>query len=430
VPHLLGDYQLPTIPPLARFSLVLAFVIFVVFTAFEAPLRYVFTLGGATWLIYVRDLAMLFAIMVLACQQFWRHQLQPAFIIFGFLLAFHGMVSFLQCGVLIAVLMGLKTLLPLLYGALFLPLLLSKNRYLVAFLIVIWVITAIGIVADFQGYSMPWKGMNATVADYTVVINKKWNYQGEDRIGGFARDSVVAGTITAFIGTYVLLFGRSIIFRALIAVGSLVLIYLTTSKGCLIAFSLVVLACLMPMRRSQLPNKVLLGCIFAMMVLFPITLPNYLMPSSPEILASFFDRVARVWPAAWDNIAMHSWIFGSGMGNIGVGQQFLRFEDVDTGDNLFVLSYGYFGIFSILYLGLPFLAALLRKTPVDEMGRYAIIVLIYIFGYGIVINGIESSIAAFMMGSAFQALALRKIVPVSEFSRSPYRQSVVQQAGP
>ena len=25
---------------------------------------------------------------------------------------------------------------------------------------------------------MPWKGMNATVGDYTVVVNKKWNFQG------------------------------------------------------------------------------------------------------------------------------------------------------------------------------------------------------------------------------------------------------------
>jgi hypothetical protein len=162
------------------------------------------------------------------------------------------------------------------------------------------------------------------------------------------------------------------------------------------------------------------------MILLPIVLPNYLMPSSPAILASFYDRVEHVWPSAWHNIDMHSWLFGAGMGNIGVGQQFLRFQGVDTADNLFVLAYGYFGIFSIIYLGLPFLAALRRKSPVDAVGRYAIITLIYVFAYGIVVNVIEGSIAAFMMGSAFQALALRKTALAQEFNRETFGQAIAK----
>lgn len=165
-----------------------------------------------------------------------------------------------------------------------------------------------------------------------------------------------------------------------------------------------------------------------MMILCPVILPNYLMPSSPAILSSFYDRVQRVWPDSWANIDSHSWIFGAGFGNIGVGQQFLRFEEVDSADNLFVIMYGYFGILSLVYLVLPMIAVLRLKSPIDAVGRYAIITLIYIFAYGIVINGVENALSAFMMGSAYQALAMRKIAPAKESNRETYAQLLAKPA--
>jgi hypothetical protein len=421
----LEGYALPALSPLLEVGLILAFVVFVGFTTIEAPLRYAFTLVGAPWLIYLRDAAILFVMMVLAWQQFWHHRLQPAFVVFGLVLFFHGIVSFLLCNVPLAVLMGLKQLMAILFGASFLPTLLKRKGHIAFFLLVIWLVTATGIIADFQGYAMPWKGMNATVGDYTVVINKKWNFEGEDRIAGFARDSVTAGMIAAFCGTYALLFSRSIVFRVLTAGATLALIYLTTSKGGLLGYFFAIVACLLPMKKSQLPNKLLLVSLFATMILLPIVLPNYLMPSRPALLQSFFDRVERVWPSAWHNIDTHSWIFGAGIGNIGVGQQYLRFENVDPGDNLFVLAYGYFGIFAILYLTWPVLASLRRRSPVDGVGRYAIITLIYLFAYGIVVNVIEDPISAFMLGSAFQALALRKTAAAQDFNPGTYRRAAV-----
>ena len=159
--------------------------------------------------------------------------------------------------------------------------------------------------------------MSATIRS---AVNKRWNFQGEDRIGGFARDSVGAAMLMSLFGTYAMLFARSIILRFVAATATLVFIYLTTSKGCVVAYGLVILACMLPMRRSQLLNKGILATVFTAMILLPIILPNYLMPSSPTFLRSFFDRVARVWPDAWHNIGDHSWIFGAAMGNIGVGQ--------------------------------------------------------------------------------------------------------------
>ena len=78
--------------------------------------------------------------------------------------------------------------------------------------------------------------------------------------------------------------------------------------------------------------------------------------------------------------------------------------------NLFVLAYGYFCAFSLIYLGLPFVAGLLRRAPVDALGRYAIVTLIYIFTHGIVANITEGPVATFMMSSAFMALALRAAI--------------------
>src|ERR1017187_4610648 len=95
----LAGYVLPSMSPAAERMLILAFAVFIGFTTMEAPLRYGFTLVGAPWRIYFRDVAMVLAMLVLACQQILRHQLQTAFIVFALLIVFHGTTSFLMCGV-------------------------------------------------------------------------------------------------------------------------------------------------------------------------------------------------------------------------------------------------------------------------------------------------------------------------------------------
>jgi hypothetical protein len=404
----LEGYQLPALSTALERALLLAFVAFIVVQVLEAPLRYWLSGLGAGWLIYLRDVAMLLALLAVAAWQLWRRCLQGAFVLFAVLLLFHGTVSFLMCDSKLAVLLSMKTLLSPMFAAIFLPVFLKNRRDVGWLLALLALVTAAGIVIDFAGWNLPWKGASESIGDYRVVINKKWNYLGDDRVAGFARDSVGAAMLMAFFGTYALLFSRSRLVRAVAAAGALVLIYLTTSKGCVVAFALVILACMTPTPRTQLVNKLLLCGVFAAMMLLPVILPNYAMPSSPAFLRSFFDRAMRVWPDTWHNIGEHSWLFGSGLGNVGVGQQYLRYEEVDPGDNLFVLAYGYFGVFALAYLTLPFLAAVCRRTPVDALGRYALVTLIYVFTYGIVVNIIEGPVAAFMLGGALQALAMRR----------------------
>lgn len=416
-PGVLEGYQLPALSAGLERVLLLAFVVFMVAQVLEAPLRYWFSGLGAPGLIYLRDFGMLVALLAVAVWQLWRRSLQGAFVLFAVLLLFHGTVSFLMCDSKLAVLLSMKTLLSPMFAAIFLPVLMKNRRDVGWLLALLALVTAAGIVVDFAGWNLPWKGMSESIGDYRVLINKKWSYLGDDRVAGFARDSVGAAMLMAFFGTYALLFARSRLLRAAVAVGALVLIYLTTSKGCVVAFALVILACVTPTPRTQVTNKLLLCGVFAAMLLLPVILPHYAMPSSPAFLRSFFDRAMRVWPDTWHNIGAHSWLFGSGMGNVGVGQQYLRYEEVDTGDNLFVLAYGYFGVFSLVYLTLPFLAAVGRRTPVDALGRYALVTLIYVFTYGMVVNIIEGPVAAFMMGSAFQALALRRNTPAPAMER-------------
>ena len=415
----LQGFAAPSISPRMERVLLFAFALFMIVQAVEAPLRYALSLAGAPWLIYVRDLAVLAALLGLATEQMRRRQLQTTFIVFALLIFFHGTVSFLMCYAKVAVLVSMKTLLSPLFGAIVLPILFKRSRFVGGLFALLWLVTSVGIVLDYAGYDLPWKGMSSDLGDYKVTINRKWNYQGQDRIGGFSRDSVSAAMLLSYLGLYALLFARSISIRLVAACAGLGLIYMTTSKGAVVGYALAVVACVLPTRRTQLLNKCILTLTFALMMLLPIILPNYLMPSSTTFLASFFDRVARVWPDTWHNIGQHSWVFGSAMGNVGIGQQYLNFEDVNTGDNLFVLAYGYFGIFSTIYLTWLFLAALLRRAPVDVLGRYAIITLIFVFGYGIVVNIIEGPIAAFMLGTAIQALAWRRRAVSGEAAPAP-----------
>jgi hypothetical protein len=116
------------------------------------------------------------------------------------------------------------------------------------------------------------------------------------------------------------------------------------------------------------------------------------------------------------------------MGNIGVGQQYLGLEGADTADNLFVLAYGYFGVLAVLYLALPFLVAVGRRSPVDIAGRYAIVMLLFVFSYGIVANVLESPVAGFMLGTAIQALALKRIACAPDVGLATPLQSAMEGA--
>jgi len=408
-----AGYALPLCTPATGRWLTLAFIVFALFTTLEAPLRWALSLIGASALIYLRDAALLFAMLALWWRQLLAHRVQAAFGIFALVVFFHGVIGLLLCRVPIAVAMGLKMLLYPTFGALYLPQLLKNRRPVAWLMLLVWVLTAAGVVLDYAGYDMPWKGMSTSVGDYTVVINRKWDYEGVDRIGGFARDSVTAGVLAALPGIWALLFLRSMMLRAAIAAGTMAIIWLTTSKGGVLAYAFAVLACMLP-GRDRLPTRLLLACVVAAMLLCPIILPNYYMPDRlPTSLLSFVDRIERVWPESWHNIAEHSWIFGSGIGNIGLGQQYLRYEDVDTADNMLVMSWGYFGVFCLIYLLLPVLAALRRRRS-DIASRWALVTLVYVYAYGIVANVIESPVLMFMLGTALQALALRRVRQVQD----------------
>ena len=399
-------YELPLSTAATERWLTLAFMVFALFSTLEAPLRWAFSLIGAAALIYIRDAALILAGLALWWQQLLAHRVQAALGIFVLMVFFHGVIGLLLCGVPLAVLMGLKMLLYPAFGALYLPQLLKNSRPVALIMLLIWFLTAAGVILDHAGYPMPWKGMSTSVGDYTVVVNRKWNYEGEDRLGGFARDSVTAGVLAALPGIWALVFLRSMLLRAVIAAGTVAIIWLTTSKGGVLAYLIAVCACMLP-GRARLLARLLLAGVVATMMLCPIILPYYNMPDTlPAGLLSFIDRIERVWPASWHNIAEHSWIFGAGIGNIGLGQQYLKYEGMDTANNMLVMFWGYFGVFCLVYLLLPVFATLRRRCT-DIASRWALITLIYVYAYGIVANVIESPMVTFALGSALQALALR-----------------------
>ena len=247
----LSPYLLPASSPGIERTMRFAFVILILFTTVEAPLRYATTQIGAPWVIYLRDVAVVWAMLSLAAYQLRRQQLQTAFLLCLFFLVFHGTISALLCRVPVALLMGMKTLLYPMFGVLFLPTLIKGSRTIRILLVAAWLITVIGVIADHAGYPMPWKGLNATVGQYSVVINRKWNFQGEDRLAGFARDSVSAGLMVALPGLYCMLFSRSWLLRIFTAVATTAVIFLTTSKGGVMAFAIAAVACLLPGQRSQ-----------------------------------------------------------------------------------------------------------------------------------------------------------------------------------
>jgi hypothetical protein len=270
------------------------------------------------------------------------------------------------------------------------------------------------------GIEYPWIGLSYDTAFGETSGAKQWWSEGGLRLPGLTRSSVAAAVI-ALMALGPVISGRiGWPLRIFCIALAGVTIYLTTSKGPLIAIPLVLIqVMLLTGLRSKLLSGTFLSLLAGFTLVTPLTL-TYLRPTRkgmPEILSSFMDRIQDEWPRAFKLIEHPGQvIWGRGLGGIGTGQNFGEPAFFNAADNLMVYFIITFGLIGPVYMA-AFVYRLLRYTSEREFDDFGVRLThswaAAFIADGIVTSMIEDAVAGVTFGALLGMLLLQHSSPVA-----------------
>jgi hypothetical protein len=399
---------------------------------FDSTLRWVLDLVKAAPLIYLRDGAMIVAI-VLGFVDVVANRREA-------LLSF-GLLTFVLVGAVVAgasglpvaqVLFGVKVWLPLLFGVTL------ANDGVAAKLDrprlwgTVWALLVFGVVLNlFVKY--PWSGMTMQVGDTQVAANREWETGGLSRVSGFSRTSFDAAICILLLAFYLVVRSDSWPRRGLIWFCSGVAVVLTTTKGAIGAWLLAtpILPLLLGVRPElyvyqRFRRSLAFGAVtmLALIAAFTPLLSTQLTWGVLEegtpaffLFASFGDRIVNTWPNAFKLLDSWQFVTGRGLGGIGSAQSYFELNKFCPADSFFVYLYVTAGLVgAAMYMAM--LAGMWQLNLSKFSGRLTYCVLLFVFVYGVTVNVVESAVALMAVGAAAAQLAKRE--PSYVYTQSSY----------
>lgn len=379
--------------------------VYLSFYLFEGPIRYVFNMVGADFLIFMRDIVMIVPLLaVIFTKQLINRKVHIAFIIFALVIIGHGFVSYMNLRNPFVIIYCTKMLMSLLIGAIIAPYIMQPDERVVKVLFVFWLVTLVAVFLDKYYVEYPWTGLETQIGDISVEISRDWMVSGADkRAAGLMRSSINAAIIIPFLALILIFNIESALPRLGIIFFTNLMLYWTTQKASIMAFFVISVILILTYRRPILTLKFAISSALLLMILVPIVLPQFDMPNADGVfsLGSFYMRIEEVWPEAWNWILRHQIPpFGVGLGGIGGAQRFYDIRSFNPADNMFIFLYAYFGIFSFLYMGWLWIACMRVKSRVTPDMAMAMCMILFIFFYGIALTMIEDQMASLFLGAA------------------------------
>lgn len=296
----------------------------------------------------------------------------------------------------------------------------EKQYFFQKHALLLWSLATIGVLLNAL-MAFPWSGASYEVFGQSIVASRDWTTFGIKRYAGFSRASFAAANQIGFFCLIILVTHKSRLTKLIVWVLSIIAIYLTTSKTTLaiVALAPFVIGLLeflfrapaaITLKKSLLPIRLAHGLtlfLCGLMVLSPIlTLAVDTRNISSDnffifTFSSIFDRMARMWPDAWD-LLVHTnplaLITGRGLGGIGTPQLFFEPTLYNSADNFFLYLYIVFGVGSFVIIG--FLLSGMRKWPQDNSKEFTILFMMtsYIFLVGTTSNIVESPTLLLIVG--------------------------------
>ncbi len=283
-----------------------------------------------------------------------------------------------------------------------------------------WAIATTGVVINIF-VEFPWTGESYQAFGQTLQASRDWTASGVARLAGFSRASFAASNQIALFCVVVLTMRMNIFLKIAIWAISVVAIYYTTSKTTLLVMAIVPLLIIIveflqqqdyakkkPTKNAERFALIVLTGLASVTVLLPVlfltTRANVITIDSGGFLniTSLMDRMAWMWPTAWDLVFKNSnpltMIFGRGIGGIGTPQYFFEVLIRNPADNLFVYLYVTFGAFSLFFIR-HLVIGVRNWLPINSsefLVYYTLTAVILIIG--ITSNVIESSTTLLIMG--------------------------------
>ncbi|HVY81610.1 MAG TPA: hypothetical protein VG994_11550 [Steroidobacteraceae bacterium] len=381
---------------------------------FEAPLRYVLLHAHVPTLIYLRDLAA-FALIGFAVFS-W---LTGARRLFPVMVALYALLLHLLCGVLllpgvIQPLLGLKVFFTFLFGMIAAAPIADCRAALPRLSLVALLATAGGVFLD-KFVEFPWAGEAYESAIATVQVSREWSSGGVPRLAGFARASFDAATIVLVLMVPILASRWNGLWRSALWMLAFATIWLTTSKGALLALVALAIWRLLEAFRSAKPWVLawilcLAGCCAALPVMAVQFGYGVRRSTVASWLSSFMDRVDFMWPDALSIWLQHGSLFvGRGLGGIGFPQLGLEWWRYNAADNLMIYLFVSFGLLALLYVAV-FLRGLARTfdgADTDAFFRQCVRGwAVVLFSYGCTSNMIEQPLMNLVIGICFGAVKI------------------------
>lgn len=406
--------------PLSRFALV-ALCLFLAVKALEGPTRFALMSAGVGWAIYAPTFLLLVVVLVrgLLVMRTWRASRVMLGVTLA-LLAASGL-GMVLIGNPAQVLFGIYVWVPFLFGAALAPEIVPHLRRLYCFFALLWLVSVSGVFLN-HFLDWPWAGFKYEVGGISIEGVRKWSTFGIERLAGFARASFEVAIIIFILSLLLLVYGKSRWTKPavwLIGGGAIVL---TTTKGIMAAYLAVTLLLLV---RPWTPAFILRAAPYVVaMVVMAFPLYSWTQDISLNLkneidrllLASFEDRLTRVWPAAYELVFQHgAGPVGRGVGGIGAAQD--RFEKTlyNPADNLFVYLFGIVG-----YLAVILMLLIAYRVSRFAGGRQGEATFFYLLGMGILIYGLTTNVVE----SAYMGMFLGIVLRSASYFRTAARRTI------
>ncbi len=395
------------------------FVRFCVFTFFlsevmAGPIRYYSAAHGLAWMIYLPKVELIFCILLLVAS---GNVKAKEFYIFAGFLIIYTLVGWIDFSTPSQALFGFWTMMPLLFALAAGPFVFKDIKYYRTSFLILYLICLSGIVLNYF-HNVPWSGANFALGGHHLQTSRSWTDASFVRIAGFSRASFSAAGQVLILAVFAVqgLKSKWAAGAMWIAAGTAILV--TTSKGVLLAYLLISGFYMMRavMRRAggtgritlQLSLNLLAITVCTIMVVLPIltitTNLNVVGTSTFDklLFTSFQNRLSWMWPRAFDLLKSNTaFLFGSGLGGLGTGQEIYDPLNYNAGDNLFVflaVQYGFIiAVGTLAYILVKFF----RFSRASYSGETYIVYLslvLFMLVYGCLTNELEDGLMACAFG--------------------------------
>jgi len=390
---------------------------------FEGPARYVLLLAHVPSLIYLRDLV---AVGLIAFgMSLWMGGERR---LFPLVVAVYTLFLHLFCGVLllpgiVQPLLGLKVFFTFLFGMAASVAVSERSRELLWLALAAFVATVGGVLLDAV-IEFPWAGQAYESSIATAQISREWSSGGIARLSGFARASFDAATIVLILMVPILASRWHGVWRFALWIVAAATIWLTTTKGALLALIALAVWIVLENRASARRLVAIWVASFATLCLaLPLGATQFgFGVRRSEVagwLSSFVERIDFMWPDAIHTWLEHGNVFtGRGLGGIGFAQAGAEWWRYNAADNLMIYLMVSFGMFALLYVGV-FLWNLPRTFNSDDSRLFFARCVrgwaVVLFSYGCTSNMVEQPLMNIVIGVCFGAVMI--VFPANQRER-------------